>query len=208
MIERGADGARFRQRNRLLVVAACVVVLLVAGVIIANNNGSDDGERSSVTSSSTTPPVPVTTTTIGGTTLGTSTPTTGGALTTVPPVRPSTTTAAGTAGPIRLGTWGGQGIQLIVNAGGGSLEYDCAVGLILEPLVASAGGSFEAGGTHTIQRGGPPDPARVPRAAPARYSGRTDGTQMQLTVTLPETGAQLGPFTLGLGQQALLSRCG
>lgn len=202
---------RPRRPYRPLVLAACLAVL-IAGLIAAADR-RDDGEQSSMPSTSAAAAASVTT--VGGTTLPTTAATTAQsttvdrrAVTTLAQARPSTTSARGIAGPVQPGTWGGQGIRVVVSAGGGSVEYDCAVGSINEPLVVTSGGSFEASGTHTVQRGGPPQPGTVPRSQPVRYSGSTDGSHMRLTVSLPDTGGQLGPFMLGLGQQALLDRCG
>lgn len=121
----------------------------------------------------------------------------------------ATTTTPTPVGRVPEGTWGGVGIRLVVSATGASVEYDCATGLVTEALVVDGGGSFAASGTHAFQSGGPAQPgAPAPPGRPARYSGSASGSQMTLTVVLPDTGSTLGPFTLGLGAPPLLDRCG
>lgn len=185
------------------LVLAVALALVIAGVLTLR--GSDD---QSVPSARTD-------TTAGESTGTTSVPVTAGPGTTTrnptstAPSPGTPTTILGSGGQVRQGTWGGRGIKVVLTDRGGSVEFECASGDITAPLVVDRGGSFQAGGTYSSLRGGPPDPAApAPRAQPARYSGSVDGTQMRLTVSLTETGASLGPFTLGLDQQPLLDRCG
>jgi hypothetical protein len=75
--------------------------------------------------------------------------------------------------------------------------------------VLDSGWSFQADGSHTFGSGGPVQPGTPsPAAQPARYTGSVSGSQMELTVVLPQAGRTLGPFTLGLDTQPLLDRCG
>ena len=104
---------------------------------------------------------------------------------------------------VALGSWGGSHLSMEVTAEGARLEYDCAVGVIDEPLRPDAKGQFTASGRH----GGP---IRVDETLPsfrARYDGHVDGDQMSLRVTLTETGTQLGPFDLRRGNSGLVFRC-
>lgn len=216
----GAPLGRRPRRGPLLLVAA-LVVLLAIGVLTWRTSGTlgNSSVGSALTATSSAGPTSTTaaTATSAGQAGATSLPITAPATATSRPAVSATaplgtsvpTTARGTSTPVPLGAWGGRGIRLVLTATGGSVEYDCAAGVITAPLVAGGGGTFEAGGAHAFQGGGPVDPGRpAARALNARYTGSTDGAQMRLTVTLPETGATLGPFTLGLDQPALLDRCG
>jgi len=183
-----------------------------AGTATTAPEGTAPGGTASPTTTGT--PAPGGTgATIGATTAttraGASTTTPpGGATTTTPPGGSSTTTAHAAGGTVPAGVWGGRGIRLVVTASGGSVEYDCAAGVITTPLTLGAGGTFEASGSHAALSGGPATPGQpVPRSLAARYSGTVNGSQMRLTVSL-ETGATLGPYTLGLGEAPLLDRCG
>jgi hypothetical protein len=94
-----------------------------------------------------------------------------------------------------------------VSSAGARLEYDCAEGVIEEPLRPDAEGRFTAAGTHTPGHGGPIRVGEVLPAFRARYDGRVDGEEMRLLVTLTETGAMLGTFELRRGNSGLLTRC-
>ena len=105
------------------------------------------------------------------------------------------------------GSWGGHGIALTLDAGGGRLEYDCAAGTIDGPLVPDAAGRFAASGTHTPGLGGPARIDSPPPSFPARYTGTVRGDRMRLEIDVPARALHLGPFTLRRGDQAELLRC-
>jgi hypothetical protein len=111
------------------------------------------------------------------------------------------------AGPIAASEWGGDHIGLTVLASGGALEYDCASGTIDQPIVSATDGSFVALGTHATGHGGPIMQGEIPDRHPARYDGWTDGKTMKLTVTLTDSGQELGSFTLVRGQSPHVFRC-
>ena len=122
----------------------------------------------------------------------------------------SATVMACTTNPspvVAQGPWGGSHVSMQVTSDGARLEYDCADGVIDEPLRPDAKGQFTVSGRHTPGHGGP---IRVDEILPvfrARYDGHVDGGQMSLRVTLTETGVQLGPFDLRRGNSGLLFRC-
>ena len=119
--------------------------------------------------------------------------------------------AAGCAtGPtpiIAPGPWGGSHVSLQVTSTGARLEYDCAEGVIDEPLRPDAEGRFTAMGTHTPGHGGPIREGEILPAVRARYDGQVKGDEMSLLVTLTEGGSRLGPFQLRRGSSSLLIRC-
>jgi hypothetical protein len=94
-----------------------------------------------------------------------------------------------------------------VTAAGASLEYDCADGVIDEPLRPDGEGRFTATGFHTPGHGGPMREGEILPAFRARYDGRVIGEQMTLRVTMTETGVELGSFDLRRGSSGLLVRC-
>ena len=108
---------------------------------------------------------------------------------------------------IAPGPWGGSHVSMDVTSAGARLEYDCAEGVIEEPLRPDGEGRFTASGVHTPGHGGPIRIGEVLPAFRARYDGRVDGEQMSLLVTLSETGAMLGTFQLRRGSPGLLTRC-
>ena len=108
---------------------------------------------------------------------------------------------------IALGPWGGSHVSMEVTATGARLEYDCAAGVIEEPLRPDAEGRFTATGAHTPGRGGPIREGEVLPAFRARYDGQVKSAQMDLRVTLTETGVELGQFQLQRGSSGVLFRC-
>jgi hypothetical protein len=204
----------------LVTVGALAVWALVA-VLGDGGEGTADGANAAAEGPATSASAGSGTTTSAGS-AGTSTSLATGTTATVPttsavgnaPTSTVTSAAAPTTAPatarrVPEGTWGGRGIRLVLGPNGGSVEYDCASGLIAQALVLDGDGSFRAEGTHAFQSGGPVQAGTAsPGAQPARYTGSVTGSQMELTVVLPQAGRTLGPFSLRLGQQPLLDRCG
>jgi len=109
---------------------------------------------------------------------------------------------------VPTGSWGGEHIRLHVTEKGATIEYDCAVGTIDEPLLMDQNGNFKAQGIHVFERGGPIRAGEPPsKKHPAEYHGWTDGNQMHLRVTLPDMGETLGTFSLGLRRPSQLEKC-
>jgi len=90
---------------------------------------------------------------------------------------------------------------------GARLEYDCAAGVIEEPLRPDADGRFTATGLHTPGRGGPIREGEVLPSFRARYDGQVKDTELSLRVTLTETGVEVGVFQLRRGSSGVLFRC-
>jgi len=109
---------------------------------------------------------------------------------------------------IAPGSWGGKHIRMNVTEVGATLEFDCAKGIIDEPLLADEGGNFEAFGKLVVERGGSVRLGEPPPAQQsARFHGWTDGSQMHLTVTLLKSGEVFGSFLLGLGWMPQIDKC-
>ncbi len=109
---------------------------------------------------------------------------------------------------VASGSWGGEHIHLVVTETAAKVQYDCAAGTIDEPLLPDKKGKFEARGMHVFESGGPRRLGEPPpKRHPALYRGWTDGREMRLTVTLLDTGKDVGTFSLGLGRPSLLERC-
>ena len=115
--------------------------------------------------------------------------------------------ATGPSPVIAPGTWGGSHVSMNVTSAGARLEYDCAEGVIEEPLRPDGEGRFTATGTHTPGHGGPIRMGEILPSVRARYDGRVKGEQMSLLVTLTDTSAQLGSFELRRGSSGVLLRC-
>ena len=106
------------------------------------------------------------------------------------------------------GDWGGAHIRMVVSEAGARIEFDCAIGTIIEPLQSDGAGHFEAHGTYTPEHGGPRKLGEAPpESHPASYRGSIDGEDMRLTVVRLDTGEEVGSFQLGLARPALLQKC-
>jgi hypothetical protein len=108
-------------------------------------------------------------------------------------------------GPV-TGPWGGPHIGLVLNASGGTIEYDCAAGRLTEPLIAQPSGDFEVQGTHSPGHGGPAIEGEVLPTYRARFTGRVRGDRMTFAGRV-ENGVLLGPFTLRRGAEPGIFRC-
>ena len=115
-------------------------------------------------------------------------------------------TAAAPPQPL-TGRWGGDHVGLSFDAAGGRLDYDCASGFIVGPVVPDAGGRFTAHGTHSPDHGGPERVGEMRPTYPASYSGSVRGDTMLLQVEVPARQFSLGPFRLRRGVEPMLTRC-
>jgi hypothetical protein len=111
------------------------------------------------------------------------------------------------ADKVGAGVWGGEHIRLQVTESGSSIEYDCAHGMMEQPLVLDAQGRFEVKGKHVRERGGPVRRDDKPDSHPARYTGSVEGKTMTLTVTLTDAPDATDTYTLIQGDQGRLFKC-
>lgn len=108
---------------------------------------------------------------------------------------------------VREGIWGGNHIQLDVSDKGAAIEYDCAHGTIAEPIQLNSEGRFQAKGTYVPEHGGPVRNDETPVSHPANYAGSVNGKTLTLTVTLTDSSASIGTFTLTQGSEPQLVKC-
>jgi hypothetical protein len=113
-----------------------------------------------------------------------------------------------TAVPDRVppGNWGGSHAGMVVSDTGAEVEYDCAAGRIIAPMLLDAHGDFDLPGLY-IRTGPGPVPANdslVPKF-PARYAGHTDGRTMTFTVSGDSVVTQ--SFALTYGGNPRVMKC-
>ena len=108
---------------------------------------------------------------------------------------------------VPAGVWGGQSLHLEVTAQGSTLEFDCATGTILEPLVLDAKGKFRAHGIFQSGNFGPARKGVQPASQSTVYTGTVDGETMRIEFTLPGNSQPEGPFTLTRGSSGRLRKC-
>ena len=105
------------------------------------------------------------------------------------------------------GTWGGAHIGIMVGEKSATLDYDCAHGTISEPLSPDENGKFEVVGVHIREHGGPILLGDIPDEHPASYKGFIKGNEMTLTVTLTDSGEEVGTFSLTRGSPPQVQKC-
>lgn len=105
------------------------------------------------------------------------------------------------------GSWGGQHIQINVENGSATIEYDCANGTISGPLKVDSRGRFSLLGKHVREHSGPIRMGEDRSGVPARYTGWTDGKTMKLTVTLTGSKTEVGTFELTHGSIGRIRKC-
>jgi len=109
---------------------------------------------------------------------------------------------------LQPGNWGGEHIHMLITDTRVVFEFDCAFGAIEGRLAVDAAGKFSSLGTYTLEAGGPGYPGeRPPSPTPSRYTGKTDGSKMELRVLLIESGQKIGPFLLELNRRPTLEKC-
>ncbi len=99
--------------------------------------------------------------------------------------------------PVPVGTWGGEGVVLHVEADGAVLEdlAGCFEGTIPQRLTMTASGRFAVDGVYVNF----PLGSRPGISEPARFSGLVSGHTMSLTITDRESGQSSPPFLLRYG---------
>ena len=102
--------------------------------------------------------------------------------------------------------WGGQHVEITMNATGAKIEFDCASGTIAAPLKVDAQGKFQSDGTYTRERPGPVMKDGNP-AVPARYSGVIAGDTMHLEIVLSKSKESVGSYVLTRGQPGRVFKC-
>lgn len=109
-------------------------------------------------------------------------------------------------GRLAAGVWGADGANLTVAADHALLELSCAQGTIASPLVVASGGTIQADGTFGRVGGAAPPDGIFPSYA-ARYSGRLAGDALTLTIRVPATAQELGPFVLRRDRRGRIIYC-
>jgi hypothetical protein len=103
------------------------------------------------------------------------------------------------------GPWAGPGVNLMLEGGLGSVEFDCASGTI-DQAIPSAPLPFTVKGTYRTGQSGPVRVGQIFKSQPATYSGLAVKTDMTLQVKLDD-GTELGPFKLQAGGVGQLNPC-
>lgn len=108
---------------------------------------------------------------------------------------------------IAPGSWGGRGIELIIENDSARIQYDCAEAEIDSKIMISEQGNFEVDGVYIRQSPGPIRVGKSPQRQPAIFEGKVSENTMTLSVTLTENKEKIGEFTLKKGDNAVIRRC-
>lgn len=109
------------------------------------------------------------------------------------------------AAPEVTGQWGGPDATLVLAPAGGTIEYACGSGTVDAGWRAEPDGHWVATGQHFVGGGPLPVQGRPPYAA--TYTGQFRGSVLTFTVSVPELGATLGPFTVRRGAPGASEIC-
>jgi hypothetical protein len=110
-------------------------------------------------------------------------------------------------GRMNKGTWGGNQISMEVTEEGARIEFDCAHGIVTEPIRVDRHGKFRALGTHFRESGGPQRVDSEEKGVAVVYSGTTDGKTATFTITNSATDEVIGSFSLTRGKRIRLHKC-
>jgi hypothetical protein len=105
------------------------------------------------------------------------------------------------------GVWGGEHIRMEVTDSGADIEYDCAHGVIDEPIVLDGEGNFDVKGKYLREHGGPIRKVEENNGITVRYVGHASGKELSLTITNPDKKETIGTFTLTQGSEGRVMKC-
>jgi hypothetical protein len=105
------------------------------------------------------------------------------------------------------GVWGAAGVNLIIEDGGATIEYDCARAEITQKFSVNERGGFKLNGVYIRRNPGALRVKFQPQPQPAIFEGEISGNKMTLRVTLTETNKTLDQVVLERGKTARLHKC-
>lgn len=105
------------------------------------------------------------------------------------------------AGPLPLGTWGGDNAGVIVSDTALHAHLGCTYGNAPRPSLTD--GRFEVAGLFNITA----YPVDAGLFHPAVFRGQVNGLMMSLTVVLSDTDVTLGPALVQLGREPRMGPC-
>ena len=108
---------------------------------------------------------------------------------------------------VEAGPWGGDHIGMEVSENGATVEFDCAHGTIVGPLLLDEQGSFATDGLYFQEHGGPVSDKGEPVPVKVRFEGQVAGGRMNLIVINLDTQEKIGAYTLDFGAAAQITKC-
>ena len=111
------------------------------------------------------------------------------------------------AGDLKPGIWGGRGINIAVKTKSVSVDLDCGSVIISSRPKIGKDGKFVVTGLLTRSGPGPIRLDSLPQPQPVRIEGRVKGKQMNLKITLVDSGDLVGSYILERDATGRLVRC-
>ena len=105
------------------------------------------------------------------------------------------------------GSWGGDGIGVIVNGDTAHISYTCGETTVKGPISLDANQRFEATGEHIRVGGAAPRPDVPPERHVGHVAGQVRGDLLTLTVRLIDVDRDIGTFVLTKGATASILGC-
>lgn len=114
---------------------------------------------------------------------------------------------AGNSQVIQSGIWGGKHVGMVISDSSATLDYDCAHGSIVEPIMADENGMFNVRGVYVIEHGGPIRLGEILDKHPAEYYGNIKDKEMTLIVKLTDTDVVVDTFYLTFEADPIIYKC-
>ncbi len=108
--------------------------------------------------------------------------------------------------PVALGVWGADGARLTVEDAFATIEFGCSNAEIAEPVSIDSDGKFSAAGVFIRRRPGFQRDGDEPQRLPATFSGTVKGKEMNLKMTLDESGETIGEYLFEHGRSVRIQR--
>ena len=110
-------------------------------------------------------------------------------------------------GALPLGTWGSDSAGMIVGDTAMHLHVKCTYGDVSGRIPVGPNGQFDVEGSYMLRA----YPIAIGPSVPARFTGRLDGAEVTLTVTVNDTVQHqtvvLGPVVVTYGREPRLWPC-
>jgi hypothetical protein len=106
---------------------------------------------------------------------------------------------------IPLSVWGGAGVEVTTTEEGATVQFDCASGVIEQPIEVNWLGNFDVSGSYLRERDALGNLVR--EIHPARFQGTIHGDFFSMTVFLSDGGQLVGAYAATRGMPASIHRC-
>jgi hypothetical protein len=107
---------------------------------------------------------------------------------------------------VPTGLWSGPHLHLTVRSDGATAEFECATGVLDEPLRLDRNHRFDVNGWYAPEHGGPVRRDESARGQRVRYRGQLNGRTLTVDIVSSDDVSH-GRYTLEQGRTTRLVRC-